>query len=329
MARIKVGEQFDSYAEDFFPELQLYEKQKFFNHRISKSILDENNPGIRYKSATLHCKRHGNHQKTTEQRKTQTFTCNCPYFINIRQKKRNGVLVLEITDMDDSHNHDLSESLFKHMPKQRKAVINDQFEYIENVLKTKPNYRALHKQINNNNSSNGVVVLKDLYNAKAKVEAKEDRHENDLVQLVEEMMRIDDAVVKVITNAQNELDSIFFQDARMKKYFDMYPDVVMFDGTYKLNNRRMPLVILLVIDGNGESQIAGLFIVRSENEQTFRYLFEEFKKENEKHDKIEIIMSDKSFANRNAFRAAFPNAKHQLCIFHVLQIFNREVTTTQ
>lgn len=54
---------------------------------------------------------------------------------------------------------------------------------------------------------------------------------------------------------------------------------------------------------------------------------EEFKTENANHGKIETIISDKSFANRNAFQTSFPNANHQLCVFHVLQIFNREVTT--
>lgn len=66
----------------------------------------------------------------------------------------------------------------------------------------------------------------------------------------------------------------------------------MFDGTYKLNNARMPLVILLIVDGNGESQIAGLTIVKSENEDTFLQFFEEFKKENVRHGDIEVIMSD-------------------------------------
>lgn len=89
----------------------------------------------------------------------------------------------------------------------------------------------------------------------------------------------------------------------------------------------MPVVIMLIVDGNGESQIAGLAIVKSENEASFRQLFDEFKVENPRYVDIKVIMSDKSFANRNAFRAAFPHAEHQLCTFHVIQIFNREVTT--
>lgn len=143
------------------------------------------------------------------------------------------------------------------------------------------------------------------------------------------MLKIDSAVVKVLKNTNNELDSIFFQDERMRVMFGAYPDVLLFDGTYKLNDRRMPLVVLLIIDGNGESQVAGFFIVKSENGESFRFLFREFKTENPNYEKVEVIISDKSFANRNTFIAEFPNSEHHLCVFHVLQIFEREITTAK
>lgn len=112
----------------------------------------------------------------------------------------------------------------------------------------------------------------------------------------------------------------------MKLFLNAFPEL-LFDGIHALNNLRMPLVVMLVFDGNGESQVAGLAVVRSENADSFQKFFAEFKVDNPKHDQIKVIMSDKSCDNRNAFQAAFPNAEHQLCIFHVHRIFDREVTT--
>ena len=43
--------------------------------------------------------------------------------------------------------------------------------------------------------------------------------------------------------------------------FQAYPEVLMVDATYKLNDLRLPLFVLLVIDGNGESEVCGLFLV--------------------------------------------------------------------
>lgn len=58
-------------------------------------------------------------------------------------------------------------------------------------------------------------------------------------------------------------------------------------------------------------------------------MFRKFKKENKNHKEINIILNDKSFADRRAYNDSFPNAKLQLCIFHVLQIFKREIVPSK
>ena len=50
----------------------------------------------------------------------------------------------------------------------------------------------------------------------------------------------------------------------------------MIDATYKLNNLRMPLYILMVVDDNGESEVIGLWIVASEDKSTISHLMEIF-----------------------------------------------------
>lgn len=115
----------------------------------------------------------------------------------------------------------------------------------------------------------------------------------------------------------------------MKSYFEHYPDLLMFDGTYSLNDRRLILVILLVIDGNSESQIAGLFLVQTENAETFNALFDAFKQENPEHARTEVILTDKHGANLNVIQTQFPNAAHHLCVFHVAQAMQRKITTKQ
>lgn len=100
-----------------------------------------------------------------------------------------------------------------------------------------------------------------------------------------------------------------------------------FDATYSLNDRRMPLVIFLAIDGNGESQIAGLFFVKTESQNVMQQLFEMFMDENPKHDLIQVVVTDKHCTNLNVVANLFPQAAHHIFVFHVSQIFNREITT--
>lgn len=321
---IRIGERFASF--DALKEaLDVYEKEQFANYPIVKSELDQGNLVLKYKSIRFKCKLHGEHVKTTDQRETKTYKQKCESFIYATQIERDGVNMLEIKSMAQVHNHERSVDLFRHMTKQRKAAVEANKDHLKSVLAVKANTRAVQKQVNELTAEIGVITTKDIHNFKASLK-ETPTHSNDLVSLVDAMIQVENATVKVIKDG-NQLDCVFFQDARMKKFFDTYPEILMFDGTYKLNDRRMPLVILLVVDGNGESQIAGLCVVRSENDQTFRNLFDEFKKENPKHTDIKVIMSDKASANASAFSASFPHAKHQLCVFHVLQIFNREVTT--
>lgn len=104
----------------------------------------------------------------------------------------------------------------------------------------------------------------------------------------------------------------------MKKYFDLYPDVLVMDATYKLNDRCMPLFLMMIVDGNGESQIVAILIIKSENYDIVSKMSKTFKNQNPKHSEIKVLLSDKNFADRRAYSEAFPNARLQLRIFHVL-----------
>ena len=48
---------------------------------------------------------------------------------------------------------------------------------------------------------------------------------------------------------------IFFQDQLMKSNYNAYPEVLMVDATFKLNELRMPLYLILVVESNGQSEI--------------------------------------------------------------------------
>lgn len=150
----------------------------FFNHVKTKCVKDHENPVLGYKMITLKCKFYGEHTKIGNTRETSSYKGNCPYYITITQKTRGTGNVLQIVSFNNVHNHDLSESLFKHMPKQRKELVSEFTPYLESAFEAKANYRVLQSQINQNNDHAGIVTLKDLYNAKAKHLKKEDRNEN-------------------------------------------------------------------------------------------------------------------------------------------------------
>ena len=61
-------------------------------------------------------------------------------------------------------------------------------------------------------------------------------------------------VVTAFTD-EDKLKAIYFQTSEMRSAFVSYPELLLIDATYKLNDLNMPLYVLMVVDGNGESEI--------------------------------------------------------------------------
>ena len=59
---------------------------------------------------------------------------------------------------------------------------------------------------------------------------------------------------------------IYFQDEEMKKMFSSYPELVCIDATYKLLELRFPVYIMLVEDGNRQSEVVAVFLLMEETE---------------------------------------------------------------
>lgn len=112
----------------------------------------------------------------------------------------------------------------------------------------------------------------------------------------------------------------------MKAIYSAYPEVIFVDATYKLNNLRMPLYVLLTVDGNGQSEIIGIFITSLETEEAITQMVHAFKTNNSCWDLTRVVMADKDFAERNVFRKEFPNSTLQICLFHAMRSFNREIS---
>ena len=88
------------------------------------------------------------------------------------------------------------------------------------------------------------------------------------------------ACVEIVMNDLRVLKGIYFQDQEMKDIFAAYPEFVCIDATHKLLELRFPVYISLVEDGNGLSEIAAVFLMPEETEESMSHMIDFFKKEN-------------------------------------------------
>lgn len=131
----------------------------------------------------------------------------------------------------------------------------------------------------------------------------------------------------VLAKDENIFQGIYFQDEEMKQIFASYPELVCIDATYKLLELRCPLYIMLVEDGNGQSEVAAAFLLMEETETSLSTVMDTFKARNPRWESVRVLMADKDMTERDILSRKFPNAELLICLFHTFRSLKREITT--
>lgn len=88
----------------------------------------------------------------------------------------------------------------------------------------------------------------------------------------------------------------------------------------------MPLNLLALVDGNGESEAVAAFLVVQEEKETIHHMVKLFKEYSPRWTDIHIIMTDKDIGERAVFNEEMNQAVLHICLFHVLWTSRREIT---
>ena len=78
--------------------------------------------------------------------------------------------------------------------------------------------------------------------------------------MVEFLTQSESSVIDVLIDCNQNFKALFYKDKHIHNVHKSYPQLFLVDATYKLLDLRLPVYLLLVIDSNGLSEIARLFI---------------------------------------------------------------------
>ncbi|KAH9364382.1 hypothetical protein HPB48_016253 [Haemaphysalis longicornis] len=190
------------------------------------------------------------------------------------------------------------------------------------MLQLRANKKLLREQLEV--QSNKAVTLRDLSNLAAR--KKQGCSRNDLEATVKLLQNKYASTVRLLTDENNELRAIFFQDDAMRRSFEDYPEIIFIDATYKLLETRMSCFLMLVEDGNGESEIVAVGLFGVEDGDTLRWFFNVFKELNKSWNSVKITMADKDLKERRIVTELLPQSSLHICAFHTLQTFRREIS---
>ena len=108
------------------------------------------------------------------------------------------------------------------------------------------------------------MTARDIQNMRQALRNNGLSDEDDLWQEVDRCKTDYGASVLAVPDDNGELFVLFWQSSFMKTMYEAYPTLLFMDGTYKINNRGMPLYSMLVVDGDGKGQVVAYAVVREE-----------------------------------------------------------------
>ncbi|KAF0706194.1 zinc finger SWIM domain-containing protein 3-like [Aphis craccivora] len=169
-----------------------------------------------------------------------------------------------------------------------------------------------------------MVTLRDLSNIRS-TEIKK-RGVKTFEETVEDVKKLYHCNVELLTDHEGNFLGTFIQDSRIREEFQAFPEMVCADATYKLIDIKIPLYVLLIEDGNGQSEIAALGLLVNEQRETLEWFLNKFKECNPACSMTRVFVTDKDMKERTVIKSLFPQCRLVICLFHTLRTFNREIT---
>lgn len=136
-------------------------------------------------------------------------------------------------------------------------------------------------------------------------------------------------LVHLSTNNDDELVMIYIQDQNMQQTLSNYPEVLIVDCTYCTNNCRMPLISIVVVDGDSHGQVVAQALIANETKEVMHKFFQVFKENNPVSTSTSMFLIDKDFTEFSIISELWPTASVFYCLFHVLKAFKSAIHKLQ
>ncbi|GJV70108.1 FAR1-related sequence 5-like protein [Tanacetum coccineum] len=225
-----------------------------------------------------------------------------------------------LTTFDVKHNHELDRVEYKHLSKaERKLTYNEQLFIIKaanvniGVVRVHNLYTILKgssslvhgTQTEFKNFTRCVNYFIGDSNAQMLITRMEERQE--FTKDINFNYFVEDA----------ELCGLFWADEVTKCNYKEFGDIVSFDATYKTNEYKMVFVPFMAINNHRRIVTVGSGLLKKETAEAYGWLLRAFKKAFVHAPNI--VVTDQDGAMRLAVAAEFPESKHRLCLWHIMQ----------
>ncbi|KAL4318602.1 hypothetical protein GQ457_18G013120 [Hibiscus cannabinus] len=221
------------------------------------------------------------------------------------------------------HNHEmLNPTHVPYIRSFRKISDADQVK-ISNMHNSgiAPN-RMMQSFVNEAGSLENVgFIQKDLYNFVDKIKREEEK-DSDAEMMMAYLygkQEIDPFFfVRYTRDEKENLEKIFWCDGISRIDYKEFGQVLVFDTTYKCNEYNKPFVVLVGVNHHRNTVPFGCALIVNEKEDTYVWVLEQLIAAGDGYKPLTVI-TDRDKAMTNSISKVLPEAKHRLCLWHLLR----------
>jgi hypothetical protein len=184
----------------------------------------------------------------------------------------------EISASSLDHNHDPMEP--SKVAAYRRELLRPHDDELRRLLEE--NISPAHAKSILSKRHDTMFCYQDIYNAYQRIKSqsttlnsgRNSAHVDGLdeaVRLVEELQRRrnEEGWRFDLDFKDGRLSRVFFMSPEMQKYFNSFGEVALFDTTFGKNKFKLPVAFLSVVDGEGFTRIAAVFVLSDETTDSF------------------------------------------------------------
>ena len=124
--------------------------------------------------------------------------------------------------------------------------------------------------------------------------------------------------LRCTNDEDGRLENLFWCDKTSRLDYKTFGHLLAFDSTYKCNEYNKKLVMLVGVNHNLKTVTFGCALVVYENEASFIWVLEQLVEAGDGQ-KPETVVIDRDKAMANAIKVIFPEARHRLCLWHLIK----------
>lgn len=310
------GIEFESHeaAYSFYQE---YAKSMGFTTSIKNSRRSKKSK--EFIDAKFACSRYGVTPESdgTSSRRASVKKTDCKASMHVKRKKDGKWYVHEFIK---EHNHELLPALAYHFRIHRNVKLAEK-NNIDILHAVSERTRKMYVEMSRQSGGNPDI---DFLRNSFKHEGRQclTLEEGDAQVMLEYFMHVQREnpyfFYAMDLNEDQRLRNLFWVDAKSRKDYNSFSDVILFDTSYIKSNEKMPFAPFVGVNNHSQPMLLGCALIADESTSTIVWLMKTWLRAMGGQPP-KVIITDQGKTLRAAIAEIFPQSRHCYALWHILE----------